>query len=122
VPVAVGEHRERLLAIKFGQITFEKVEQWRLELHQQFDAAFESTRLPSVLTTPPPTNFSSAPAAKPRRRAHEHRPANSPHHRRPSRIHWFSSPSAARTSTAFLADSDYDLRGAHILPPPKFLA
>ncbi len=46
VPVAVGEHRERLLSIKFGQIPFEKVEQWRLELHQQFDAAFQSTKLP----------------------------------------------------------------------------
>jgi hypothetical protein len=46
VPVAVGEHRERLLQIKFGQVPFDKVEQWRLELHQQFDAAFQSTSLP----------------------------------------------------------------------------
>ena len=46
VPVAVGEHRERLLSIKRGEIPFEKVEQWRLELHQQFDAAFQSTTLP----------------------------------------------------------------------------
>jgi predicted nucleotidyltransferase len=46
VPVAVGEHREQLLSIKRGEIPFETVEQWRLELHQQFDAAFQSTNLP----------------------------------------------------------------------------
>jgi len=46
VPVNVGPYRERLLAIRRGGIPFEEIESWRLELHRQFDAAAESTRLP----------------------------------------------------------------------------
>lgn len=46
VPVAVGSHRDRLMAIKRGEMGFEEVDDWRKSLHQQFDAAFESTRLP----------------------------------------------------------------------------
>jgi uncharacterized protein len=46
VPVAVGEHRERLLAIRRGEIPLDEVERWRLELHHQFDAAVEATMLP----------------------------------------------------------------------------
>lgn len=46
VPVRVAEHRERLLAIKRGEIPFDEVERWRLDLHRQFDAAVESTTLP----------------------------------------------------------------------------
>jgi predicted nucleotidyltransferase len=46
VPVRVDEHREKLLAINRGEMPFEEVEQWRLDLHKQFDVAFESTKLP----------------------------------------------------------------------------
>jgi len=46
VPVRVGEHRERLLAIKRGEVPFEQCEVWRLELHQRFDAAMARTALP----------------------------------------------------------------------------
>ena len=46
VNVAVGEHRNRLLAIKFGETKWDEVEAWRLELHQQFETAFEQTKLP----------------------------------------------------------------------------
>ncbi len=46
VPVAVGEHRERLLAIRRGEVPFDEVERWRIELHKQFDAAVESSPLP----------------------------------------------------------------------------
>ena len=46
VPVHVGEHRNRLLAIKRGEVPFDEVEAWRQELHRQFDAAFEATTLP----------------------------------------------------------------------------
>ena len=46
VPVHVGPHRAKLLAIKRGEVPFEDVETWRLDLHKQFDAAAESTRLP----------------------------------------------------------------------------
>lgn len=46
VPVDVGQHRERLLSIKRGQAAFDEIEKWRLDLHRQFDQAFESTSFP----------------------------------------------------------------------------
>ena len=46
VPVRVEEHRERLLAIRRGEMPWEEVDAWRLDLHRQFDAAFVSTSLP----------------------------------------------------------------------------
>jgi predicted nucleotidyltransferase len=46
VPVKVGEHREKLLAIKRGEVSFDECESWRLDLHRKFDAAVGHTRLP----------------------------------------------------------------------------
>jgi uncharacterized protein len=46
VPVHVGPHRDRLLAVKRGEIPFEQCEEWRRELHTQFDRALEKTPLP----------------------------------------------------------------------------
>jgi hypothetical protein len=46
VPVEVGEHREALLAIRSGEMPWPEVDAWRLRLHQEFDRAFETTRLP----------------------------------------------------------------------------
>ena len=46
VPVRVEANRDRLLAIKRGEVPFEEVEAWRLGLHEQFDVAAESTKLP----------------------------------------------------------------------------
>jgi predicted nucleotidyltransferase len=46
VPVRVDEHRERLLAIKRGEAPWNEVENWRLDLHRQFDEAAEKTMLP----------------------------------------------------------------------------
>ena len=46
VPVHVGPHRDKLLAIKRGEVPFEEVEAWRLALHREFDAAAEATKLP----------------------------------------------------------------------------
>ena len=46
VPVAVGEHRDRLLAIKAGSVAFNEADAWRLELQRQFEAALENTKLP----------------------------------------------------------------------------
>lgn len=46
VQVQVGEHRERLLAVKRGQVPWSEVERWRLSLHAQFDRAYTSTSLP----------------------------------------------------------------------------
>ena len=46
VPVRVDAHRDRLLAIRRGDVPWEEVEAWRLALHREFNAAFEATRLP----------------------------------------------------------------------------
>ncbi len=46
VMVQVGEHRDSLLSIKRGEVTFEAANRWRIELQQQFEAAFETTDLP----------------------------------------------------------------------------
>src|SRR5258708_6265696 len=46
VPVNVDAHRDRLLAIRRGEVPWEDVENWRLGLHQEFNAAFEATKLP----------------------------------------------------------------------------
>lgn len=47
VPVRVGAHRERLLAVKRGELTWEQVDAWRKELHGAFEDALASTRLPA---------------------------------------------------------------------------
>jgi predicted nucleotidyltransferase len=46
VPLRVDEYRERLLAIRHGEIPWEEVERWRLALHRELDEALESTQLP----------------------------------------------------------------------------
>lgn len=46
VPVRVEAHRERLLAVKRGEVAWEEVNAWRLELHGDFDRAMGETTLP----------------------------------------------------------------------------
>jgi uncharacterized protein len=46
VPVRVSEHRDRLMSIRNGEITWDAVNEWRLQLHTRFDRAFETTPLP----------------------------------------------------------------------------
>ena len=46
VPIKVDDHRDQLLAIRRGEVPWDDVEQWRLSLHQEFNAAFETTKLP----------------------------------------------------------------------------
>lgn len=46
VPLRVDEHRERLLAIRRGEVPWPEVEAWRLELHRELDEALETTQLP----------------------------------------------------------------------------
>lgn len=46
VPVKVEKHRQELLAIKYGEMPWDKVDCWRLELHKEFDAALANTVLP----------------------------------------------------------------------------
>lgn len=45
--VRVDAHRERLLAIKRGEIAWDQVDAWRRELHQCFEAACASSPLPA---------------------------------------------------------------------------
>ncbi len=46
VPVKVEKYRDRLLAIRNGEMAWEEVNDWRLDLHQDFDNAFSNTKLP----------------------------------------------------------------------------
>jgi predicted nucleotidyltransferase len=46
VPVRVGEYRQRLLAVRRGEVSWPAVNEWRKELHREFDAAWIATKLP----------------------------------------------------------------------------
>ena len=46
VSVQVLEHKDRLLAIKRGEVPWEQTEQWRNSLHAEFEDAFQKTSLP----------------------------------------------------------------------------
>jgi hypothetical protein len=46
VPVRVEAQRERLLAVKAGQVTWPEVDAWRHELHRDFERALTETKLP----------------------------------------------------------------------------
>jgi len=46
VPLRVDEYRDRLLAIRRGEVPWDEVERWRLALHLELDSALASTRLP----------------------------------------------------------------------------
>ncbi|MBD1907465.1 nucleotidyltransferase domain-containing protein [Funiculus sociatus GB2-A5] len=46
VPVRVEEHRQQLMSIRYGEVSWEEVNAWRLSLHKQFDDAFAVTSLP----------------------------------------------------------------------------
>ncbi len=46
VPLRVDEYRDRLLAIRSGQVPWSEVEEWRLALHRELDEALAKTNLP----------------------------------------------------------------------------
>ena len=46
IPVQVEAYRDDLLAIRRGERTWEDVNQWRLSLNKEFEAAFKTTQLP----------------------------------------------------------------------------
>lgn len=48
VPLRVDSHRERLLAIRNGEVPWEEVEVWRLALHRELDEALSATVLPKL--------------------------------------------------------------------------
>src|SRR6056297_1100561 len=44
--VDVGEHREQLLTIKRGEMSFDEADRWRKRLQSEFESAFKTTMLP----------------------------------------------------------------------------
>lgn len=46
VPVHVGSARESLLAVKRGELPWEKIDAWRQQLHRDFELALTATQLP----------------------------------------------------------------------------
>ncbi|ELP29580.1 hypothetical protein RBSWK_06436 [Rhodopirellula baltica SWK14] len=44
--VDVGQHRDRLLTIKHGDMPFHAADEWRQELQREFESAFQTTPLP----------------------------------------------------------------------------
>ena len=46
VSLRVAQHRERLLAIRRGEVAWQEVAAWRLELHRKLDEALKTTSLP----------------------------------------------------------------------------
>jgi uncharacterized protein len=46
VPVRVEAHRERLLAVKRGELQWSEIDCWRKELHHDFEHALAATKLP----------------------------------------------------------------------------
>ena len=46
VAVDVSDYRDRLIAVRAGGVPWEEVDAWRLELIQEFEAAFTRTALP----------------------------------------------------------------------------
>jgi hypothetical protein len=46
VPVRVDEHREKLLSIRRGEVSWSETEKWRLQLHTEFNRALADSKLP----------------------------------------------------------------------------
>ncbi|EIP98903.1 putative nucleotidyltransferase [Opitutaceae bacterium TAV1] len=46
MPVRVENHRDRLLAVRHGEVSWGDINVWRGELHRDFEAALHQTRLP----------------------------------------------------------------------------
>lgn len=47
LPVKVEDaERERLLSVRRGEISFEEIDRWRMELQREFEAAYRITKLP----------------------------------------------------------------------------
>jgi hypothetical protein len=115
--------RDRLLAIKRGEVPWPEVDAWRVGMHREFDEAFASTALPDrpdyeaanrLLVKARCERRPSVSARKPAGAAFDRRvEAEADEHPYPllfvtiSGAHLYGFPSP---------DSDYDLRGVHVLP------
>ncbi|HYO77710.1 MAG TPA: nucleotidyltransferase domain-containing protein [Thermoanaerobaculia bacterium] len=142
VPVRVEEHRDALLAIRHGAMSWDEVYAWRLALHKEFDEAFTRTTLPER----PDFERANAFLIRARRTMVEDRPSHRSarrsvtvneeraqrgalvlpelvtqtieSHRYPL---VFATISGAHLYGFASPDSDYDVRGVHVLPAPEVL-
>jgi len=135
IPVSAEEHRGRLLAIRRGDEPWESIDAWRISLHREFDAAYEATALPDRPDYERVNSFLI--------RARQRQVGKSDHKggaRRAARIAEaegghidnqdallavievqphplvFVTISGAHLYGFPSVDSDYDLRGVHVLP------
>jgi predicted nucleotidyltransferase len=46
--VRVEDHRDALLAIRDGRMSWEEVNEWRVKLHEEFEQLFQQNRLPEA--------------------------------------------------------------------------
>ena len=136
VPVHVEEHRERLLEIRRGELRWEEIDAWRLALHRELDDAFRNTSLPER------PNFEAANEflLKARRRAAQrvrrhYTPlaigTGAPTMPLPELVSRtiaahpyplvFATISGAHLYGFPSPDSDYDIRGVHVLPEAEVL-
>ncbi len=140
VPVDVGPHRDALLTIRDGQMPWNEINAWRQTLHQQFDTAYEETSLPerpdyeranaflirarqsAISTAIPPTNRMTFPEIDIDLISAD-------------RVHilrgivqaapyplLFATISGAHLYGFPSPDSDFDLRGVHILPAREVMS
>ncbi|MEK7467806.1 MAG: nucleotidyltransferase domain-containing protein [Planctomycetota bacterium] len=131
VPVRVEEHRERLLAIRRGETPWIEVDGWRVELHKEFDEALASSPLPdrpdyeavnaflvrarrSAAIDARPVVTTASPPAPPNGLIIDPR-AVAVVREQPHRL-IFATVSGAHHYGFPSPDSDWDLRGAHVLP------
>ena|SRR5581483_2092029 len=57
VPVRVENHRDRLLAIKRGELPWPEVNAWHQQLHRDFEHALPKPNSPNAPTTKRRTSF-----------------------------------------------------------------
>src|SRR5262249_7518191 len=118
VPLRVDEHRDRLLAIRAGESEWREVEEWRLDLHRRLDEAVAGTSVPEHPDYDRANRFLiSRPALRGRCgvwRMIDYILLRAEVARHPYTL-LFATISGAHLY-GFLADSDYDLRCAHLLP------
>ncbi len=125
VPVRVVELRDRLLAVKRGAIAWPQVDAWRKELHKEFDGAFAATRLPERPDYERANAFLVA--ARTHRTAMKMSSPGSFDRRIEATIDeqphpfLFVTISGAHLYGFPSPDSDYDLRGVHVLPAAECL-
>jgi len=121
VPVRVEEHRTELLAIRRGDVPWKEVEAWRKRLHVEFDAAAGATKLPER----PDYERANVFLIEARRSALSGKPAMTVDSRLTRQVELHPYPLLFVTiSGAHLygfpsPDSDFDLRGVHVLPPEE---